>query len=838
MMVVNQTVGGRRQTRAGFPEQLTLSSVVLLLVVLATGVQAGVPVAPWILPTPEDHNCRMYGAWEPDMLGVSLYDHLWGDDPQCSYTCDFPRSLRCLSRSPQTNDDGWGIAYYLFPGDEPVYGRGAGRADDSQEYTDFVVENLSDPQPYITVAHVRNGTSGCHGDDVRNPHPFYRTQHRQTWTFAQNGGVNRNMLWGPYHNGNGGLLDYDYYAANPPNCSGLEECLENGICPDWNVVDSELYFLLLMQEIEEQGWNVIAGAYAAITAIRTHPTYINNPTSLNFLLSNGENLWAFRRDTNGTHPLYYLLGCGCGAAASEYPTRYPGNWESMNHYDYELVDLSARRVINLGGYNAYNRPPLLIDCAFNDSENSEELRDLNNDEGWYESREDDPTLLTLDTNDIGGNDAKKAALLNYGIAHNAYLAQEFTTAQDDFMSVSFDIYVDRIADTRTYDRTGLIYIGDDSVSTNNPPVGTSNERFVFMAFYDPSPETGGDLQIRARTSSSQDYRDTERWTSVATGLSYDTWYVVKIVLDIEGGSYDVYVDNALVANNVPKYSGYASSSVTHISFSADSDGQGDFYVDGVSAMFLIPPSPSISGTIYWPNGEPAPYVAMTARDLNCSGTWTTTTDADGHYHFNGLPATSYEIIAKRRVVCTNYARNICPIDYDGCNPVTVDLTLQVNGTWYICPQCPNRAPLPPATTVGDDETQQPIAKKPSVAVLAQSSITGTIFWNCGNPLETASYVEVTAKRVCHPDTYTARTDLSGYYRIFLPTGRYNMSARIRVNGVWYKAIACNVLVSGTTPVNVDLILRDSLWIECLDCDISILALPPSQPVKPLIGVHQ
>ncbi|MHA1839741.1 MAG: hypothetical protein ACTSYO_07280, partial [Candidatus Ranarchaeia archaeon] len=166
---------------------------------------------------------------------------------------------------------------------------------------------------------------------------------------------------------------------------------------------------------------------------------------------------------------------------------------------------------------------------------------------------------------------------------DAYLTQEFNSPQIGTFTLSIDVYIDRIEDNGGYDRTGLIYIGDDHITTNCP-TGTSNERFVFMAFYDPTPgDAGDDLEIRARTSSSQSYSTTSSWTTIATGLRYDTWYTIKIVINVASGTYDVYVDGDRVASSIPKYSGYASSYVTHISFAADSDGRGDFYVDNVTA---------------------------------------------------------------------------------------------------------------------------------------------------------------------------------------------------------------------------------------------------------------
>jgi len=227
---------------------------------------------------------------------------------------------------------------------------------------------------------------------------------------------------------------------------------------------------------------------------------------------------------------------------------------------------------------------LLVDSDFKASTDSADLRTDSTGQDWYESRNDLPALLTLDTNNVGGNSGKKAALLNHGIANNAYLTQEFSSAQSDTFDVSFDIYIDSIEDSGTYDRTAHIYIGDDRIGTN-APTGSSDERFVLMAFYDSTPgDTGDDLEIRARTASGEAWGTTSQWASVATGLSYDTWYDLKIVLDIATGTYDVYVDDVLEGDDIAKYSGYSPGSVELISFVADSDGRGNFSVDNVIAQ--------------------------------------------------------------------------------------------------------------------------------------------------------------------------------------------------------------------------------------------------------------
>ncbi len=229
------------------------------------------------------------------------------------------------------------------------------------------------------------------------------------------------------------------------------------------------------------------------------------------------------------------------------------------------------------------------------------MRNNSAGQDWYESRSafsgGDATLLTLDTNDIGGNTGKKAGLKNYGVASNAYLTQEFGAPQSSFFSVSFDIYIDRIEDNSNFDRTGLVYIGDDS-QTTNCPTGTSNERFVHMTFYDPTPgDTGNDIEIRARTSSTQATATTSTWTQVATGLNYDTWYTIKLILFPSQGKYNVYVNGELKGYQISKYSGYSSSTVSFMSFSADSDGRGDFYIDNVHSVLFTNNPPSVSNEL-------------------------------------------------------------------------------------------------------------------------------------------------------------------------------------------------------------------------------------------------
>jgi hypothetical protein len=228
---------------------------------------------------------------------------------------------------------------------------------------------------------------------------------------------------------------------------------------------------------------------------------------------------------------------------------------------------------------------LLVDSDFEASGGSLQLRQEETGPGWYESRGDVPTKLKLDETNVGGNDTKKASLKYSDGTQSgyAYLTHNLGSPQSSPFTASMDMYIESIEDDDTRDRSGMIFIGDNSLGTNGPN-STSDERSAFLAFYDPNPGSGDDdLEIRAREldAPAQSWNTTGDWTVVATGLSYDTWYSVALDLDVAGGTYDVYVDGVLRRENINKYENYSSSSVTHISFATGPQAQGDFYVDNV-----------------------------------------------------------------------------------------------------------------------------------------------------------------------------------------------------------------------------------------------------------------
>lgn len=266
--------------------------------------------------------CRMYAAIGFDLPNGMLYDHLRGD------SVNFPKALYYLSSS---NYDGWGIGYYLDLGEIPTIARGEPMAKSDTEFTNTVTTINTPPVPQIVMAHIRLATSGCMG--VPDPHPFYRDKIGKRWLFEHNGNANKDNLINL-------MSSSTYLADNPPNGSDIPACASSP-------VGSEIYFLYLLKNIEENGWNAVNGIAAAVRAM-----IANSTGSINFIMSNGETVWAFRRGVDTGHGLYYLdmsaYGAyGYAAVASQPPSASQGSWIEMS--EYQLIVLhpgAAPKVIN------------------------------------------------------------------------------------------------------------------------------------------------------------------------------------------------------------------------------------------------------------------------------------------------------------------------------------------------------------------------------------------------------------------------------------------------------------------------------------------------------------
>lgn len=161
--------------------------------------------------------------------------------------------------------DGWGIAFFE--------GKGARVFLDPQPSCDSPVAELVRRYPIRslnTIAHIRKATQGATG--LENTHPFMRELWGRYWIFA--------------HNGN--LIDY------APDFDG--SFLPVG------QTDSERAFCHLLQRLRQRFPQTMPPADALHAALEEFAAETRRFGSFNFLLSNGERLFAHRATD-----LHYLI---------------------------------------------------------------------------------------------------------------------------------------------------------------------------------------------------------------------------------------------------------------------------------------------------------------------------------------------------------------------------------------------------------------------------------------------------------------------------------------------------------------------------------------------------
>ncbi|MGC8720724.1 MAG: class II glutamine amidotransferase [Thermodesulforhabdaceae bacterium] len=169
-----------------------------------------------------------------------------------------PKTLRDLSKE---NEDGWGLGWYR--GGSPKVVKEPRQAAESRGYRRTSAEARS----RIFVAHVRKATKGSR--TMENCHPFKWNQ----WLFAHNGSVDVEALFE--------LLNEEH---------------RNAIHGE---TDSEVYFHWILQNVEQKG-DVVHGIRVALREARKV-----RHTGLNFLLTDGEKLYAYREASQSYN--YYSL---------------------------------------------------------------------------------------------------------------------------------------------------------------------------------------------------------------------------------------------------------------------------------------------------------------------------------------------------------------------------------------------------------------------------------------------------------------------------------------------------------------------------------------------------
>jgi hypothetical protein len=223
---------------------------------------------------------------------------------------------------------------------------------------------------------------------------------------------------------------------------------------------------------------------------------------------------------------------------------------------------------------------LIVNGDFEKLTSGDDLRKDSKGQDWYESRKDGEgrKLLKLSTKNVGGNGTKKA-MIKASPELNTYLSQRFAKPQKGRFNVAYDIFIREIRPE--YDRSAFMFIGG-IVDKKGGPNSTARERFVYLGF--ENSEAEGKVNLFVREGST-------KWsekTYVVMELDLDTWYTVKLAVDVPNAVYQVSVDGVSDAYEVEAYfyKGKTLSELTHISFASWNDGAGTFYIDNIKAEKL------------------------------------------------------------------------------------------------------------------------------------------------------------------------------------------------------------------------------------------------------------
>jgi predicted glutamine amidotransferase len=230
-----------------------------------------------------------------------------------AHLIDLPDSIKNLGYA---NGNGWSVGYYPDGVIDPEVSRGQSSAYGDPAF-DTAAESAAAATPRIAVSHVRLCSSGLCA--IPNPHPFEREKNGKHWLMGHNGTISKSVLIG--------LIDADYLAANPP-LNGTSQS---------NWIDSELYFLLMLQTIEDNDWVVAPALQDVVRMVRNAGGAGNG---INFFITDGTTLWAYREG----YSLYYVYddtGFPCSAVASSYPTGSQGDWVRLS--DGQFITLHPDR---------------------------------------------------------------------------------------------------------------------------------------------------------------------------------------------------------------------------------------------------------------------------------------------------------------------------------------------------------------------------------------------------------------------------------------------------------------------------------------------------------------
>lgn len=256
---------------------------------------------------------------------------------------------------PNNNPDGWGLLTY----DDSItevgrVWRGEDPANNDSDFSAAILEMQQDP-PRIVLGHVRNASVIT---GIEDPHPFVFSWGNRDYSFIHNGFVDSYSIVTMINTLDGDWLDsyplVDYSSPGSPNPIYL---------------DSEAYFSWIMLNISLHDGNIVQGLKDAVSAVYSHGLSNPNYSNLNFVLSDGMDLYAYRYTDDELHPLLYFQSTLSPAANKRYSgvmTIFPDgvNFIHPSYPSIHEIDLNELVYISSTG-NVVRLPDFGVDIGDN-----------------------------------------------------------------------------------------------------------------------------------------------------------------------------------------------------------------------------------------------------------------------------------------------------------------------------------------------------------------------------------------------------------------------------------------------------------------------------------------
>ena len=236
--------------------------------------------------------------------------------------------------------DGWSLTYYNQSFQIGGVHRSEITTNTDTTYQEFFNQILNpENDAKIMLGHLRSATSGA--NDVPNPHPFLFEYNNKTYSLIHNGDISKTILITLLTDNN---TDSTWINNNPPNTFNNEFWYSDS---GWtNVIDSELFMLWIMKNIQLGGGNELENLMYSLQELEVAQPNADK----NIIFSNGEIIYVYGSQGNGNPDLYY---------SDLNPVEY-GDSSYTPHFISVMSQIPPNGTANLLHWTAFNNETLMV----------------------------------------------------------------------------------------------------------------------------------------------------------------------------------------------------------------------------------------------------------------------------------------------------------------------------------------------------------------------------------------------------------------------------------------------------------------------------------------------